>query len=577
VKLAFLHRTELNSSQRLIRLRLYTLFFFCLLLIPISSAFYLLYCQFEKEQLTTLQHQTDKVTAAINKRLLKRSLMANGMVAEEFDYYVRKFNSETKEMTKALSPLSEPKLYKKHPGLLGYFQIDQDDNFNSPVCPTVIPKKLPANFLTERISTELLERRKLTMTLWQIVQQSDELTRLLENKDEPASTRFNVVFDVPNYFIFHRIAVVNGEKKVQGFIVTRDDYINTYIADFLSLIQFEVEILAELLSPNGEVLIQYGMDENGEVSEVSSYSSTNKETRKVLLNTSKLNWPYTDYRLEYKSSELKLTSEAMVSMWMMLFTVLVVGLGCFGFYVFGVKQLKLAEQRLNFVSSVSHELKTPLTSIRMYAEMLSAGQILSKEHQAEYFQFITSESERLTRLIENILQLAKLNQPKQIVQPEFHSLDKILDVIKSKLSSILIKHEFMINFDLQLAQPEQVNVFVDVDALLQVMINITDNTVKFFDKTEIQDKDRQKIDFVFSVEQNMLKLTIRDYGSGVSAEQENKLFELFYRGGSELTRTTQGTGIGLALVKELMLAQEGIIMAQRMSPGLALHLYFKYR
>ncbi|WP_286203473.1 sensor histidine kinase [Pseudoalteromonas sp. NBT06-2] len=70
-------------------------------------------------------------------------------------------------------------------------------------------------------------------------------------------------------------------------------------------------------------------------------------------------------------------------------------------------------------------------------------------------------------------------------------------------------------------------------------------------------------------------MEIRDYGNGITAEQQNKIFELFYRGGCELTRSTQGTGIGLALVYELVLAQQGTIEVQRMTPGLAMKMYFK--
>lgn len=264
----------------------------------------------------------------------------------------------------------------------------------------------------------------------------------------------------------------------------------------------------------------------------------------------------------------------------MLTTFIAVGLGCFGFYRLGVKQLKLAEQRLNFVSSVSHELKTPVTSIRMYSEMLSAGQVLSTEHQAEYFQFITSESERLTRLIDNILQLAKLNQPHQSVKPEYIALETIVDIVKSKVSSILVEHDFQINFQFDLDQSKSLSLYTDVDVLSQSVINIMDNAVKFFDKNKIQDPKRQVVDFVFSIdkrERNMIKMSIRDHGVGITAEQENKLFELFYRGGNELTRSTQGTGIGLALVKELVHAQEGKIEAQRMSPGLAINIYMKYK
>lgn len=117
--------------------------------------------------------------------------------------------------------------------------------------------------------------------------------------------------------------------------------------------------------------------------------------------------------------------------------------------------------------------------------------------------------------------------------------------------------------------------FVEKDAFSQVIINITDNAIKFFDQQQINAPNRQKIDFIFRQHpkhKQLIEIEIRDYGEGVTQDQESKIFELFYRGGDELTRTTQGTG--LALVNELVLAQQGDIKVQRRAPGLAMLLTF---
>ena len=102
--------------------------------------------------------------------------------------------------------------------------------------------------------------------------------------------------------------------------------------------------------------------------------------------------------------------------------------------------------------------------------------------------------------------------------------------------------------------------------------------MKFFDKEKIDDPSRCKIDYIFRCDpenKGYLQLEIRDYGIGLNKEQESRIFELFYRGGSELTRTTQGTGIGLALVYQLVNAQRGSIQVQRRNPGLSLLVSFK--
>ena len=242
-----------------------------------------------------------------------------------------------------------------------------------------------------------------------------------------------------------------------------------------------------------------------------------------------------------------------------------------------MKQLALGEQRLNFVSSVSHELKTPLTSIQMYSQMLKEGTVISEDHRQKYFEFIYGESERLTRLINNILQLSALNHQQQNVKPIYTQLSALKDIICTKTNSLIHKHSFQQNILMKVTNIENIRVLVEEDAFSQVIINITDNAVKFFDHEMIKDPDRQKIDYIFSSHpkhEQMLQLEIRDYGTGITKEQESKIFELFYRGGNELTRTSQGTGIGLALVNELVLAQQGEIRVERRSPGLSMLLSF---
>ena len=200
----------------------------------------------------------------------------------------------------------------------------------------------------------------------------------------------------------------------------------------------------------------------------------------------------------------------------MLFLMIGIVLACICFYHIGVKQLKLAEQRLNFVSSVSHELKTPLTSIRMYSEMLKSGMVPSEDYKAEYYEFIHSESERLSRLIDNILQLSKLSQPQHSVDPHYTKLSILTDIIKSKVSSLLIKSDFKLNITIDFQQPEDTLLLVDLDAFSQVVINITDNAVKFFDNKLINDINRQKLDFIFKTDpknKDQILMEIRDYGN----------------------------------------------------------------
>jgi signal transduction histidine kinase len=117
-----------------------------------------------------------------------------------------------------------------------------------------------------------------------------------------------------------------------------------------------------------------------------------------------------------------------------------------GFYWLGIKQIKLAEQRMNFVSSVSHELKTPMTSILMYSEMLKSGMVQDQKNQSDYHHFIFDESERLSRLINNVLQLSNLSQNQKVMSLEYMGINVLKDIIQSKVSTLINKNNFQLHF-----------------------------------------------------------------------------------------------------------------------------------
>jgi signal transduction histidine kinase len=214
----------------------------------------------------------------------------------------------------------------------------------------------------------------------------------------------------------------------------------------------------------------------------------------------------------------------------------------------------------------------------MYSEMLRDGSVPSEQFKRDYYDFIFNESERLTRLINNILQLSNLRNQPFSVTPSYIQVTELVDIIRSKVDSLIKDNGFLLNIDLNLHSLNKVSVLADTDAVSQIAINITDNAIKFSNKVDAEDNNRKVFDLIVRqnpANQSEIQFEFRDYGEGVTEEQQAKIFDLFYRGGSELTRTTQGTGIGLALVKELMLAQQGKVDVIRKTPGLALLLTFK--
>ncbi|MCJ8319062.1 MAG: ATP-binding protein [Colwellia sp.] len=579
IKRLVTNKRLLNYQQRVNRLRCFTLIFFLLLFVPVSVISLMSFEQLKKDQLSQYQRQSDKVSIGINKRLFKIRTLTNAITHSEFNYYQHLYNPVNEQLTQALSPLANPEYYKRTDGLIGYFQVDQAGQFNSPVWPFIIDSAKDKSALGTSMEPEFVARRQLAVKLQKIVFRSNELQGFIANKLADKHKMFQMLSDVPGYFIYYRVVANNVHTKLQGYVLNREAYLNTIIAKYARF-DSPISLALQLTEPNNNQNYLFSRPDQQDQVTITQPKQLAQLNTQLLIRSQPLNWPFENYTLSYFTPSLQLSSTAIYSVSLMAILMAAILLGCYGFYRIGVQQLKLAEQRLNFVSSVSHELKTPLTSIRMYSEMLKTGTVLTDEHQLEYYEFIHSESERLSRLIDNILQLATLSQPEHNVNLQYTKLSILTDIIRSKICSLFDSSDFKLTISHPFEEPDKVTILVDSDAFSQVVINITDNAIKFFDREKINDKSRQKIDFTFKFDSKIsdqLQLEIRDYGEGISAEQENKIFDLFYRGGSELTRSTQGTGIGLALVRELMLAQQGSIQVQRMSPGLAMKMSFKCR
>ena len=597
----------LNYAQRLRRLRCLAIGFLLLLLIPLATLLYFGFGQIEKNVLNEYQREASRLIEVTNRTLFKRRMLTNTLPVDVFDYYQQVYNPITKHSQQVLSPLSQldpaqPITWLQIKDLLGYFQYNSQGDFNSPIWPYSLNEKdlsdtgLPENNtdnakqqasglnlnseLAPELTPELAERQKISYKLYKILSQSKTIQATLQQGLKVDKELFKMTFDVPDYLIFYRVVSIAQQNKLQGYLVERKPHLSQLFTQVLEDSRFDSSILMAIkdveYSTHTENFVYRNMP-NGQ-SKVSQPLQFDKRLQQYSIYNTRLRWPYGGYSVSLSASSLPMTSAMVYSSIFIIVLIAAILSACYGFYRLGVKQLALGEQRLNFVSSVSHELKTPLTSIQMYSQMLKEGTVISAAHQKKYYEFIYGESERLTRLINNILQLSTLSHQQQKVQPEYTQLTILQDIIRSKTSSIIDKSNFQQNMVMEVADVENVKILVEQDAFSQIVINITDNAVKFFDKKQINDASRQKIDFIFRQhpdQKHMVQLEIRDYGEGITLAQKSKMFELFYRGGNELTRTTQGTGIGLALVNELVLAQQGEIRVERREPGLAMLLSFK--
>jgi signal transduction histidine kinase len=234
----------------------------------------------------------------------------------------------------------------------------------------------------------------------------------------------------------------------------------------------------------------------------------------------------------------------------------------------GLSQINLAQQQQDFVSAVSHELKTPLTSIRMYGEMLKEGWADEAKRQ-DYYEFIHDESERLTRLITNVLQLARITRNEPSVDLRATNVGELMSNIESKLATQVERSGFTLEFSRD-GEAEQAEIDIDADCFAQIVINLVDNAIKFSRNAESR---------VIRIGCKLttgpqIQFSVRDYGPGIPENQLKKIFRLFYRTESELTRETVGTGIGLAIVQQLASAMQGQVDVVNRQPGAEFRLSF---
>jgi signal transduction histidine kinase len=232
------------------------------------------------------------------------------------------------------------------------------------------------------------------------------------------------------------------------------------------------------------------------------------------------------------------------------------------------RQLRLNELKSNFVSSVSHELRAPIASVRLMAESLERGKVPEAAKQHEYFRFIVQECRRLSALVENVLDFSRIEQGRK--QYDLEPTDLVALTQQTVKLMETYAAERSVNLQLQLApdpQPSTLNpqLLADGKALQQALVNLIDNALKHSPKggTVLVGLENQK-----SQIQNApsLLLWVEDHGEGIPPSEHERIFERFYRRGSELRRQTQGVGIGLSIVKHIVEAHGGKVVV-RSAPG----------
>jgi two-component system phosphate regulon sensor histidine kinase PhoR len=214
------------------------------------------------------------------------------------------------------------------------------------------------------------------------------------------------------------------------------------------------------------------------------------------------------------------------------------------------------ELKSEFISNVSHELKTPLSIISMFGEMLAKGRTKSAQQANEYAEIIWRESVRLSRLIDNVLDFAKIERGMGVY--EFAETDaaevveRAIDLVGRRLAAA----EMTVTSELE---PELPAVPIDANAFTLAVLNLIDNAIKYA-------SEGKKVEVRLRRDGPRLVLSVRDFGPGIDGEEQQRIFERFYRARAMRLKPIRGSGIGLALVQHIARAHGGDVTVHS-TPG----------
>ncbi len=399
----------------------------------------------------------------------------------------------------------------------------------------------------------------------EVTADSNEQMRVSESKRAKERTAVNIfsfesevgpmqLLMLEQHLCFFRQVWYQNSRYVQGFIVDRNDFFNKLLIPLING-QQTANFSGVLLAYNGQIINHFNSGETD---------------RTTLIYRSALTVPLQSLEVIINATVITAGVESVVVDSLAGLLVFIVVGGLLLFYRLGASQIDLVGRQRNFISAVSHELKTPLTSIRMYGEMLRSDWVIEEQKKRSYYDYIYFESERLSRLINNILQLAKLENSQEEITYQLVTPAVLLQRLSHQISLQIEASGFQLEV-LASEAGDDLQIQVDEDAMTQVMINLVDNAIKFSSAAE-----RKLIDIGFRCgSDKTVTFFVRDYGPGIAKKQMKKIFQLFYRSGDELTRTQPGTGIGLALVVQLTESMNAKVDLVNRDPGAEFQVKFK--
>ena len=216
------------------------------------------------------------------------------------------------------------------------------------------------------------------------------------------------------------------------------------------------------------------------------------------------------------------------------------------------REARLAQAKSNFVANVSHELKTPLSLLSLFSEILELGRVNSEEKKTEYYRIIHHESRRLNKMIDNILDFSKIEAGRKTYVFADGDMAEVIESVLSSYRYQIINSGFDIRKNIPAGLPP---VLIDRDAMAQAISNLLDNAIKYSGEVKQLTITAEEL-------QSNLSVEIADHGIGIPRAEQARIFEKFYRVSDGLVHDVKGSGLGLSLVKHIIEAHHGTISVE---------------
>lgn len=385
-----------------------------------------------------------------------------------------------------------------------------------------------------------------------------DASQALSNEDKEWVRQLSPLVDDPSQLASH-MTRTEQESPQSGWFITNETQEplllywrqkeNAVIGFRLSYVQLMMDIANSIKVGTDAPRLIIRVSENGRQIYQNEWAKLNELT---LLDSTTLDYPLTIWKISVYGEKM---SPYPVWIWggvliaLLLASVALLGFSLWREYTRTVRQ---ARQQVDFVSQVSHELKTPLTNITLYAELLREGLDDDQTHEIRYVDVITQEGQRLSRLIQNILTFTR--------QPKLHLQQVDVASLMAEIVHIFTPALQAKGMEIQLTCSPNIILRSDRDVITQIISNFLSNAEKYA-------AQGKRVDIAVANVAGQVEIAVRDYGPGIAEPEMKMIFRPFYRIKSSITEGVSGTGIGLTIASQLAQRLQGSIHVTAENPG----------